>query len=237
MKTSNLIFASIGEKPELVLTDAINNDIKIVKHADKCLVYERPLSPAGLKWVDLAKWWQETQGLPDLKAARKSLGERLRESVRRTLSVPEHALFKTYYEVFGPALGDQLPALIPQVYLHYDPQTLVQRGGRRVLLRQRMDFLMLLEGSVRIVLEVDGKHHYAQGEIASPTLYAEMVREDRALRLGGYEVYRFGGPEFPDSQPIGDRQVVGSQSGAVVVEFFTDLFRRHGISVHSNVTV
>ena len=59
-----------------------------------------------------------------------------------------------------------------------------------------MDFLLLLPHGVRIVLEVDGKQHYAEGDTASPKLYSEMVSEDRRLRLRGYEVYRFGGYEL-----------------------------------------
>jgi very-short-patch-repair endonuclease len=61
---------------------------------------------------------------------------------------------------------------------------------------------MLLPRGVRIVLEVDGQQHYAEGEAASPRLYSEMVAEDRRLRLRGYEVYRFGGHEL--SEPGAD---------------------------------
>ena len=49
-----------------------------------------------------------------------------------------------------------------------------------------------------VVIEVDGKHHYAQGDRADPTAYASMVSQDRRLRLAGYEVYHFGGAEFVD---------------------------------------
>ncbi len=55
-----------------------------------------------------------------------------------------------------------------------------------------MDFLLLFPANVRVVIEVDGKQHYAEGNVASPRLYAEMMAEDRKLRLRGYEVYRFG---------------------------------------------
>jgi hypothetical protein len=44
-------------------------------------------------------------------------------------------------------------------------------------MRERMDFLLLLPRGERIVLEVDGKQHYAQGDTASPRLYSEMVSE------------------------------------------------------------
>jgi very-short-patch-repair endonuclease len=59
-----------------------------------------------------------------------------------------------------------------------------------------MDFLLLFSARHRVVIEVDGKQHYAHGDRAEPNLYAEMVAEDRRLRLTGYEVYRFGGAEL-----------------------------------------
>jgi hypothetical protein len=59
-----------------------------------------------------------------------------------------------------------------------------------------MDFLILFSSRHRVVLEVDRKQHYANGDTASPALYSEMVSEDRRLRLAGYEVYRFGGAEL-----------------------------------------
>jgi very-short-patch-repair endonuclease len=106
-------------------------------------------------------------------------------------------LFRTYcFKVCGGLFGEQ-PALLPQVYLHYDPYTLKQLDGQKRLVRQRMDFLMLLPGTKRTVIEVDGKQHYADPDgKASARLYSEMVAEDRRLRLSGYEVYRFGGYEL-----------------------------------------
>ncbi len=49
----------------------------------------------------------------------------------------------------------------------------------------------------------------------NPTLYAEMVAEDRRLRLAGYEVYRFGGKEL-----------TGPYSAEIVSEFFDELHQR-----------
>ncbi|MFC9751233.1 hypothetical protein ACFQ7N_19230 [Streptomyces niveus] len=69
-----------------------------------------------------------------------------------------------------------------------------------MLTRQRMDFLMLAPGGRRYVLELDGKEHYSRDGKAAPDLYADMVREDRRIRLEGYEVYRFGGAEFVDRE-------------------------------------
>lgn len=114
--------------------------------------------------------------------------------------------------------GDRLPALIPQVYLHYDPYTMAQLQGARRLPRQRMDFLLLLSPFERVVLEVDGKQHYSEDGFSSPTKYAEMVHADRDLRLLGYEVYRFGGAEL-----------IEGTGAAVVSDFLSRLFRKHGV--------
>ena len=108
------------------------------------------------------------------------------------------------------------PVLLPQVYLHHDPLTRKQRkklhkGDR--LKRERMDFLLMWPGRARVVIEVDGKQHYAEGKTASPRLYGEMVAEDRALRLKGYEVYRFGGYELTDNP----------DATAMLRQFFDDL--------------
>jgi hypothetical protein len=57
-----------------------------------------------------------------------------------------------------------------------------------------------------VVIECDGVQHYADDQVlanqrryANPRRYAEMVAEDRALRLRGYEVYRFGGYELQEA--------------------------------------
>lgn len=111
-------------------------------------------------------------------------------------SAAEHNLFRAYGERYGE-LGFDLPALIPQVWLHYDPKSAWQRDGDRPLNRQRMDFLLPLAGRRRVVIEVDGIQHYCdETGRPSPAKYAEMVCADRDLRLAGYEVYRFGGAEL-----------------------------------------
>ncbi|MFF9410414.1 hypothetical protein ACF1B0_33540 [Streptomyces anandii] len=61
--------------------------------------------------------------------------------------------------------GRAQPPLLPQAYLHFDPFTERQRqilNKPRRLARECMDFLLLLPGGVRIVIEVDGKYHYAR---------------------------------------------------------------------------
>ena len=231
----NLIFASIGKKPELVFRDAVNNDLEIVKHADNVLVFDRPLPSSGLLlWKDLRDWYAELEGISDPGSAKDQLYRRLFQAVLCTRSPGEYALFQGYYERYGSLFGDQLPALIPQVYLHYDPYTQRKRGDEQFLARQRMDFLLMLEQGVRIVIEIDGRHHYAAQDpnqkdkyIASAQRYSEMVAEDRRLRLMGYEVYRFGGFEFLDVDL--DQRKIGSKTQQCVADFFDRLLARHAV--------
>ena len=87
------------------------------------------------------------------------------------------------------------------------------------LLRFRMDFLLLLPQGVRVVIEVDGKHHYADTKgKADVQRYAQMARADRELKLAGYEVFRFGVAELQTPTAKADVQV-----------FFKALFKRYGV--------
>ncbi|MGY5629717.1 hypothetical protein ACW7N6_12755 [Streptomyces sp. UC1A3] len=221
----NIIFASTGYKPEMVMRDAINNVIEIVEHGDSCLVYDRPLTDAGLTWGDIVTWWRDKRGLAsaDDRAVGHDLYRRLRASMRDNgqENPAEVLLFNTYCERYRGEEGMKRPALLPQVYLHYDPLTRKQRQQLRKgdrLKRERMDFLLMWPGRARVVIEVDGKQHYTEGKTASPRLYAEMVAEDRALRLKGYEVYRFGGYELTDNP----------DAPAMLRQFFDDLEARYG---------
>ncbi|MET7903861.1 hypothetical protein ABZS86_21410 [Streptomyces sp. NPDC005355] len=156
----NLIFAADGAKPQLVLRDAVNNDVEIVRHADTCLVFTDPLPPHGLTWRQMIAWWTHNhQPGADEKAAASGLYRRLYRSLD---SPPEQLVMRTYCAPYAEEGGFDLPALIPQVYLHYDPYT--RRSGKqsRALYRQRMDFLLLAPDRARIVIEVDGVQHYGR---------------------------------------------------------------------------
>lgn len=210
-RPKNLIFASRGPKPEIGFADAINNDIVILSGEESCLVYDKAISAHGLLWSELVAWWSElTQG-----GDAASLGRRLQEALA---SDAERNLFVTYFKTYRSVMGDALPALIPQVYLHYDPAVVKSLRHRLGIPRQRMDFLVLLPERQRVVLEVDGKHHFSEGEKPSLRVYGEMVHADRELRLAGYEVYRFGANEL-----------VGAGAEKVIADFFDKLFRLHRI--------
>jgi very-short-patch-repair endonuclease len=209
----NLIFASNGFKPEIVLDDALSNKIKIVRNEQNCLVYERPIKRTGLLWIDLVDWWSAKNNVAVSKEQAANLKKRLDQSLA---SPPERLLFDTYYNEFSKRFKRGLPALIPQIYLHYDPYS-IKKHGIQYLLRQRMDFLILLSNNIRVVIEVDGKQHYSDENTAAPAKYAEMVSLDRELKLLGYDVYRFGGYEL---QPGFEQKVIS---------FFEKLFEKYRI--------
>ncbi|ABK05754.1 hypothetical protein Arth_4317 (plasmid) [Arthrobacter sp. FB24] len=215
----NLIFAANGPKPELVLRDALNNDIEITRNGEYCLVYDQPIPADGLTYSNLIKWWRERQGFAD-DVPPRDVGLDLHNRLRASLddNPVELRVFDAYAARYK-AYGFAIPALIPQVYLHFDPATQLSRRSvgqnGSPLARQRMDFLILFSSRHRVVLEVDGKQHYANGDTASPALYSDMVAEDRRLRLAGYEVYRFGGAEL-----------MKDDADRMVAEFFDQLAER-----------
>jgi hypothetical protein len=215
-EVKNLIFAPLGgPKPKIVLADALNNDLELTENSGGCLVYDRPLAESGLTWQQLTAWWAGNDGLTGEEERSQALG--LYTRLAASLDNGAEKFFFARYCARYRTQGFGSPALIPQVYLHYDPYTR-HRGG--TLARQRMDFLLLLPVRRRVVLEIDGIHHYAdrQTRIADPTLYAQMAAADRRLRLAGYEVYRFGGQELADKR-------VG---GPMLDEFFASLFSQSG---------
>ncbi|WP_162788583.1 hypothetical protein [Amycolatopsis albispora] len=118
----NLIFAADGPKPEIVFSDALNNDVRVVKNEEFCLVYDRPLAAHGLTWADLTSWWADREGLTGAPAREvsRSLYRRLDRSLGDNDA--ERRILRAYADRYV-RLGDGIPALIPQVYLHYDPYT------------------------------------------------------------------------------------------------------------------
>ncbi|WP_374608880.1 AbiJ-related protein [Diaphorobacter nitroreducens] len=214
-RPKNLIFAS-PEKPDLRFRDALDNDVEIVTKAEKVLVYDRPIGNDGLRWSDLQQWWGDAEQIVDTTQAKRSLYARLKASLPRN-SPPQSLLFDAFFEGFRSAVPN-LPALLPEVWLHWDPRTVKERGPD-ALLRHRMDFLLLLPQGVRVVIEVDGKHHYADATgSADVQRYAQMVKADRELKLAGYEVFRFGAAELNVPTAKDD-----------VKAFFEALFKRYGV--------
>lgn len=221
----NIIFASNSLKPEIIFSDSLSNDIEITKYKESCLIYDKPIQSHGLLWIELIDWWKEYKKIISWSnsEAAAPLYKRLKESLQN--NGVESRFFDTYYknEQLCRRWGENSPALLPQVYLHYDPYNIKElkryNNGRR-LIRQRMDFLLLLPKSKRIVIEIDGKQHYAEGEYAKPQLYAEMVAEDRKLKLLGYEVYRFGASE-----------IMQENYESIVVDFFQKLFDFYDINL------
>lgn len=223
----NIIFAA-KYKPEIVFDDALNNDIRITKNANQCLIYDRPIPQNGLMWSELVEWYAGENAIKQHKenAFIRRLCDCLDTSFKANgvKAGPETWMLQAYYELKNE-LGIDLPALIPQVYLYYDPQTKNERGYK-LFEHQKMDFLMIFSHRDRVVIEIDGKQHYADGDKASPRLYSEMVKAHREMALFGYDVYRFGGYEFlgaAENEKLKQEVLEG------IKEFFVRLFKKYGI--------
>ncbi|MGW1327958.1 hypothetical protein ACWD64_36165 [Streptomyces antibioticus] len=170
--------------------------------------------PGGLRWRDLHSWWQDTHGFNSESDAGEDLYQRLLRSLPGN-SPGQKNLF-TAYRTARPFCADDL-ALLPEVWLHWDPKTVEERGPE-ALLRSRMDFLLLLPFGQRVVLEVDGVQHYTRDDGRTPDTakYADMVAADRDLKLRGYEVCRFGHDELKRPE----------DAKKLLLQFIPDMFSR-----------
>ena len=228
-QVKNIIFAA-KYKPEIVFDDALNNDIRITRNENHCLIYSRSIPANGLMWNGLVEWYAAENNLVHSQNPEVAFITRLCDCLDTSFkangakSGPETWMLQAYYNL-KKELGIDLPALIPQVYLYYDPQTIKQRGYK-LFEHQKMDFLMIFSHKDRIVIEIDGKQHYAEGNIASPKLYSEMMRAHREMSLFGYDVYRFGGYEFvgADVDETAKNKMLESMN-----QFFVKLFYKYGI--------
>ena len=231
-EVKNIIFAGIGGKPDIVLDDSLSNTIQLIDNGVDCLVYNQIIPSDGLKWNELVLWWSNKDEYIETDADK--FFDRLIKSMD---SSPEKNFMWVYYQYFIKEKNNPcLPALIPQVYCHYDPKSAVMRKGT-VYVHQRMDFLMLFSDKERVVIEIDGVQHYSEEReleilvgknsekvkknIAVSKKYAEMVEDDRKLKLYGYNVFRFGGYEFMKEQ----------QPKKKIIHFFKKLFDLYGVSI------
>jgi len=141
-------------------------------------------------------------------------------SFQKVAGSGEHCYFCSFNINLGKSRHAISRACLFEGYCLYlgDPAVVKALRHRLPLPRQRMDFLLLLPGRQRIVLEVDGKHHFSENDHPSLKIYAEMVSADRELRLAGYEVYRFGANEL-----------VGEGAESKIADFFEKLFRLHRV--------
>ncbi|MFE0147839.1 hypothetical protein ACFWY5_11870 [Nonomuraea sp. NPDC059007] len=213
----NLIFATLS-KPDIRFRNAVDNAVELLGDPDACLMYDQPIGPGGVLWRDLQAWWKDSRDITDDGEAKRSLYQRLGRCLPAN-SPAQRNLWELYHEIHGPAVHE-LPALLPEIWLHWDPKTVEQRG-RDALLHLRMDFLLLMPHNCRVVLEVDGSQHYATAGRPDRHKYAAQMRGDRNLKLAGYEVFRFGTAELEDR----------TAAKPLLEEFFTTVFQRFNVPV------
>jgi hypothetical protein len=137
----HVIFATLV-KPDILVSSVLDGDLEVIdqaERADEVLVYDRVISNDGLRWRNLMSWWQETCGITDSATARASLFERMRASLPKE-SIGQGNLYWLYYDIYQHEPED-LSTLLPEVWLHWDHQT-VGRRCERAQQNIRMDFLL-----------------------------------------------------------------------------------------------
>lgn len=75
-RPKNIIFASLT-KPDIRLSDSLNNEIEILSNPNQVLIYDRPLSTEGLSWRELQAWWADFICEENSEEAKISLYRRL----------------------------------------------------------------------------------------------------------------------------------------------------------------
>lgn len=156
-KINNIVFAAIS-KPDILLTDVLNNTVQIPINEEKYLLYDKEIGAGGLSWKELLEWYDENNWLWGY-----SLKERLYDAVKHCGSPIEEQFFNCYLDAVKE-FGDGIPALLPQVYLYYDSKVQKDRTIK-IFDHQCMDFLILFSGSQRVVIELDGAQHYSDDPI------------------------------------------------------------------------
>jgi len=181
-----IVFASRG-KPDLVLHDVPNSQLADAKGS--ALIWRTQITDRGLTVADMLQWWRSNRRAED------SLYGRLSECCQND---DERAVLDFYYRTLVKMdVKCELPALLPQVWLSYDPLTREQRYGKPALDRQRLDFLMYLPGRRKVIIEVDGIYHISKGDgRACLETYSKGLAADRGLMAKGYTIYRFGANEI-----------------------------------------
>ena len=182
----NLIFAADGPKPRVVLRDAINNVIEVVENAQHCLIYGQPLAESGLTWQELIGWWSEISGEDgDARTLGLSLYRRLARSLDNDA---EMLVFRTYCKRYSSGSFD-VPALIPQVYLHYDPHAPPTRAPtRRRWPASAWTSSCCCAGAAAWSSRSTAGSTTPGATVPPIPALCRMIREDRHLRLEGYEV-------------------------------------------------
>ncbi len=140
-------------------------------------------------------------------------------------TVSEKLLLKAYLETFvapharpslkpsSPGLDflplkDKIPALLPQAWINWrsnDREALKRMGYKYANATMRFDFVVFWQ-SRNFVVQVDSIEHYAEKVNerwdANEERYAARLKEDRLLRMQGWNIFRLGNWETRDPERL-----------------------------------
>lgn len=157
---------------------------------NRVLIYEQGIPADGISWKILAEWYE----LLEIDNTEKQMARVFYECLN---SEPERIFYKAYISYLKKHTKNT-PALLPQVYMYYNSKTKSQRDWQ-IFEQQKMDFMMTISLSQRMVFEIDGSQHYAEDDVApgtqykhyaSPARYAEMIIDNINIFFDKYFVER-----------------------------------------------
>lgn len=193
------VIAFGGNKPDIRLVNLIDRELEFVNKAGN-VVFVGNIIKSGLSWRILFEWHQNEHQFSTLDQAMLDMHRKLLSCLSQK-SPAEKIFFDSYWKLTIDNLD--APALIAQVWLRYDPKTVLDRNDQS-LMHHRMDFAIFLAGGKTVIMEIDGRDHYGDEQdaappkfeypyyTANPDKYAKMMKADRELKFKGYEVLRYG---------------------------------------------
>ena len=210
---SGLVFAA-KYKSEIERFDSDSNKMRYKRKDEDYLIYDDEIDEQlGIRNKHLQDWWSK-QGITNT-----TLEKRLIESINSNF---QKEVFNIYKNQIEPILKENTPALLPEVELFRNSYTNKEKENSEP---QRMDFCLIMPSNKKIIIEVDGIHHFAEKEngkwIASDKKYASQCKFDNEWQLRGNEIYRISNRALMDNK---------SEDNIIFIkEFFIKLFKKHKI--------
>ena len=173
------IFYACQYKPELITqADGFMADKK-----NCSLDYRGPFSHTGITWDNVLDYFMSKE------ITLWDLSDRYDKAIAPRC---EKLFYEAYTKQFintGFEISNCEIALLPQVYVNWDPYTKEQRGYK--LVNQRVDFLWYGPNHFPLIIEIDGPSHWE-----FPDEYCVQCRTDRDLMDLGFHIRRFTNDEI-----------------------------------------
>ena len=175
------LFYGCKYKPDII----INADGFMSDRSGNSLDYRGSFSASGITVSDIDKYFLG-QNRDQMEIAR-SCGNSMQVECE---IIFYHAYFVQFIKPYLENKNSAPIALLPQVYLNWDPFTKKQRGYK--LVNQKVDFLWYGPNHFPLVIEIDGPSHWEFPDVG----YRVQCEFDRDLMDRGFHIRRFTNEEI-----------------------------------------